>query len=89
MKAKRHVTRSVVRDRPGHPVAAPCTISHCQMFDLIRALEVILATVRGDEKSECWTIREYLDAQRVYHEDLQSADRLIEAVCGLFLDEPA
>jgi hypothetical protein len=34
MAKRLKVTPSIVRDVPGHPVAAPCTISHCQYFAL-------------------------------------------------------
>lgn len=77
------VTESIVRDVPGHPVAATCTIMHCQYFDLMRALQVIYATARTDEKGEYWTIRKYLDDYGVYHGNLSSLERLIEEVCKL------
>lgn len=49
--------------------------------ELLSALAVIQMAVRGDEKSECWTIRKWLNDRDIFNDDLQSSDRLIEAVC--------
>ena len=45
------------------------------------ALKVIYATVRGDEKSECWTIRKWLDKRGLFNDDIQASERLIAMVC--------
>lgn len=52
-----------------------------QLAALTAALRVIHTAVRGDEKSECWTIRKWLDERDVFNDDLGSVERLIEAVC--------
>ncbi len=48
---------------------------------LTEALRVIHTTVRGDEKSECWTIRKWLDERNLFHGDIQGTRRLVETVC--------
>jgi len=75
------VTRSTVRDEPGHPVAAPCTISHCQYFAMRAAVEAIYTAVRDDEKGEYWTLRKYLDDHGIFNGDLARSERLIAAAC--------
>jgi hypothetical protein len=80
-KGRKIGERSLVVDVPGHPVAAPCAIEHCKYFELHDALNVIYTAVRGDEKSEWWTLRKYLDDHFVFNDDLQDGPRLIEAVC--------
>jgi hypothetical protein len=52
-----------------------------QRDELLAALRVIHATVRGDEKSECWTIRKWLDERGVFNDDIQGQRRLVEAAC--------
>jgi hypothetical protein len=49
------------------------------------ALKAIYTAARGDEKSECWTIRTWLDQRNVFNDDLGSAERLIEAACAFAL----
>jgi len=49
--------------------------------EYLAALKAIRTAVRGDEKSECWTIRKWLDKRGVFNDDLGSVERLIEAVC--------
>ena len=53
--------------------------------ELRTALRAIYTAVRGDEKSEYWTLRKYLDKHGVFNDDLQDGDRLIEVVCRLAL----
>jgi hypothetical protein len=48
---------------------------------LREALKAIYTAARGDEKSECWTIRQWLDAHDVFNGDLQGAERLIAEAC--------
>lgn len=45
------------------------------------ALQVIHKTVRGDEHSECWTIRKWLDEHGIFNDDIQGGKRLIEECC--------
>ena len=52
---------------------------------LSAALEVIHTTVRGDEKSECWTIRKWLDERGIFNDDLSGGQRLVEEVCKAVL----
>lgn len=54
---------------------------HSTIEQLTEALQVILKTTRTDEKSECWTIREYLDKQNIFNDDMQGRRRLVEEVC--------
>lgn len=54
-------------------------------IETLEALKVILSAVRGDEKSECWTIRKFLDDRGVFNDDIGGAARLIEEVCKLVL----
>lgn len=53
------------------------------------AIGVIHTAVRGDHKSECWTIRKWLDERGVFNDDIQSAERLVEAVCVFVAPPPA
>lgn len=55
--------------------------------DLENGLLVILAAVRGDEKSSCWPIRKWLDDRDIFNGDLGSVDRLVEEVCKALLLE--
>lgn len=41
------ITRSVVKDRPGHPVAAPCTISGCSYGELDGLCDRLSALLKG------------------------------------------
>jgi hypothetical protein len=56
--------------------------------ELRHALRAIHTAVRGDAKSEYWTLRRYLDKRKVFHDDLGDGDRLIEAVCKAALRIP-
>lgn len=53
------------------------------------ALAAIKTAVRGDEKSECWTIRKWLDEHDVFNDDLSSVERLVDAVVDAILRETA
>lgn len=53
----------------------------------VDALRAILTAVRGDEKSECWTLRKWLDDHDVFNDDIQGRIRLIELACKLALPE--
>lgn len=55
---------------------------------LREALDVIHKTVRGDEKSECWTVRKWLDERGVFNDDISGQRRLVEAVCTFALAHP-
>ena len=55
-------------------------------FLMRRALKAILTTTRGDEKSQCWEIRKFLDANGIYNDDLGSNERLIAEACRLALN---
>lgn len=59
-----------------------------RVTELESGLAVILKAVRGDEKSECWTIRGWLDLRDVFNDDMESAPRLVEAVCNALLPDP-
>ncbi len=48
---------------------------------LEQGLKVIYTTARGDEKSECWTIRKWLDERNIFNDDNAGAERLIAEVC--------
>lgn len=50
--------------------------------ELLRAIHT---AVRGDQYSECRTIRKWLDARGQYHEDIGSRERLIEIACAELL----
>ncbi len=54
-----------------------------QRDELLAALSVIYTAVRGDEKSECWTIRKWLDERGVFNDDIHGRRRLVEAACVL------
>ena len=56
--------------------------------NLDSAIGVIHKAVRGDHKSECWTIRKWLDERGVFNDDIQGSDRLVEAACVFALSTP-
>lgn len=70
-----------------HCPDAPMTVSErdqqliASAPELLSALEAIYTAVRGDEKSECWTIRKWLDERDIFNDDIQGTERLIEMTC--------
>ncbi len=52
-----------------------------QRDELLSALKVIHTAVRGDEKSESWSIRKWLDERSVFNGDINGRQALVEAVC--------
>lgn len=66
-----------------HDVLLAAHASFVQEMETVIA--AILAAARGDEKSECWTIRRYLDERDVFNEDIQSETRLIEEAAKYIL----
>ena len=52
---------------------------------LLEALDVIQTAARGDEKSECRTIRKWLDDHGVFNDDIQGTKRLVSTVCAFAL----
>lgn len=64
------------------PLLDALTAERQKVAVLRDALTVIHKTVRGDEKSECWTIRAYMDQQGLFNGDIGSSYRLVELVCS-------
>jgi hypothetical protein len=64
------------------PIIAALEAEAASLRELVK---VIHKTVRGDEKSECWTIRKWLDKHDSFNGDISSSERLIEQACKLAL----
>ena len=70
---------------PAATVEVPVCTACERCSTLSAALEAIHTTVRGDEKSECWTIRKWLDERGIFNDDLSGGQRLVEEVCKAVL----
>ncbi len=49
------------------------------------AIRVLHTAVRGDEHSQWWSIRKWMDERDIFNDDLGSLERLVEAVCKRLL----
>ena len=70
---------------PAKDISDTCIAAALQIEYLTEALKVIHTAVRGDEKSEYWSLRKWLDDRGIFNEDLGRMERLIESVttCAL------
>ena len=55
-------------------------------FLMRRALKAIFTATRGDEKSQHWALRKFLDAHGIYNDDLNCSERLIAEACKVALN---
>lgn len=68
--------------------ARDCAVGLAEVTALREALETIYTTMRGDEKSECWTIRKWLDDRDIFNDDIEGPNRLVEELCKALLRPP-